>query len=355
MINASWELNYDPLIEYSYVQINIYDSVDDLIWNSSWYDEIGIFTEQLIVNTTQLNTTFINHSNKVFIKLYHYYSEGEITIPFLKDTKEITIVKRILLCELTGFKNYINFGEDLTFVATFYDNDIENTSFMNNQLVLLRINANSSLIFQQNFTTNQFGSIEISLKSLEHLNIGFNTLIFIINQNNIYNNSVFQYEILVEKNPVFINIVNINNQLIKNEDLIIQLYYYYSFNNSVTPLNNQSIRIEIQNHHNLIYSHIYNTNDMGLLSITISHTILNFTGETDDCILILHYDGNYFLQNKTVSLFLSIHDPNGKNSFDLNTILIVTISVISLVIPLPFLYRFKKERKKMLTEVVIKY
>ncbi|MFX0029769.1 MAG: hypothetical protein ACFE8B_11205, partial [Candidatus Hermodarchaeota archaeon] len=97
------------------------------------------------------------------------------------------------------------------------------------------------------------------------------------------------------------------------------------------------------------------TNDMGLLSITISHTILNFTGETDDFTLILHYDGNYFLQNKTVSLFLSIHDPNGKNSFDLNTILIVTISVISLVIPLPFLYRFKKERKKMLTEVVIKY
>ena len=354
-LNASWELDYNPFTEDCYIQIKIYDSLDELIWNSSKYDEIGLFTEQWSINTTELKTTFSDFTSNVIIKMYFYlWNQGE-SVPFLQDSEEITIIKRIPLCELIGLRDRINYSEEISFSAKFYDNIIENYSLLINQLVLFMVSFNNSIIFQENFTTNHLGIIEITLSSLVHLNLGLNTLVFKIIQSNVYNDSIFQHEILVEKTPVFINVVNIDNLIIKDEDLIIQLYCYYFFNDSMTPLNNQSIKVEILHNQSSIYSQIYNTDITGFLSITISQAILNFTGEIEDIVLILQYSGNYFLQNKTTSLILSIDGPKGKSSQNLNVFLIVTFSIISILIPLPLLYRFKRERKKMLTEVIIKY
>lgn len=353
-INASWTLDYDPFSEYAYIQLNIYDSLNNHIWNSSWYDEIGFFTEQWTINTTQLGTIFSNYSNEIYIRLYFYFWDGELH-PFLKDTEEITIYKRIPLCDLIGFKNRINYSEDLTFSAKFYDNELENGSLMKNQFVILKIKANGTSIFLQNFTTDQFGCIDVSLSSLEHLEVGLNTLIFEIGPNNVYNNTIFQYEVLVERNPVFINIIEINNQLIKKENLFIQLRYYYYFNNLKTPLKNQSIKIEIHNRQKLIYSYLNNTDNDGILLFIISRTILNITDEVDEITLIFQFYGNKALQNKTISFFLNIENLSRNNSLDTNTILIITTSIISLVAPFPIIYKMKKGRKKMLTEVIIKY
>jgi hypothetical protein len=346
-------LDYDPFSEYGYIQLNIYDSLDNRIWNSSWYDEIGFFSEQWSINTTHLKTTFLNYSNKIYIKLYFYYWDGELH-PFLKETEELIIYKRIPSCELLGFKNYINCSEDLSFLAKFYDSEPENGSFIKNQLVLLKIRANSIILFQQNFTTDQFGGIGISLSPLEHLDIGLNTLILEIIQNNVYNYSIFQFEVIVEKTPVFVNVIDISNRLNKKENLAIQLHFFY-FNNSKIPLSNQSIKVEIKDHQKLIYSHLYNTDNNGILTLIISHTTLNITEETDDITLIFQYTGSYILQNKSISLNVTIHGAMGNNSLDANTILILTTSVISLVIPLPIIYKYKKERKKILAEVIIKY
>ena len=354
-LNATWELDYNPFTENGYIQINIYDSLDTLIWNSSKYYEIGLFTEQWSINTSELKTTFSNYSNNIIIKIYFYLPQGEETVPFLKDSEEISIIKRIPLCELIGFKERLNYGEEITFTARFCDNTIENGSLLVNQIVSFMISFNNSIIFKDNFTTNQLGIIEMTLWSIVHLNIGLNVLIFNIMQNNIYNDTIFQYEILVEKNPVFINIINIEDLKVNEEDLVIQLYCYYYFNDSMTPLNNQSIKVEISYNQSLIFSKMYNTNVTGFLSITISQTILSFTREFEDILLILEYNGNAFLQNNTTSLILSIDGSKGRSSQNLNVFLIVTFSILSIVIPLPLLYRFKKERKKMLTEVIIKY
>ena len=354
-LNATWELDYNPFTENGYIQINIYDSLDTLIWNSSKYYEIGLFTEHWSINTSDLRTTFLNYSNNIIIVIYFYYWYGELEHPDPKDSEEITIIKRIPLCQLIGFKERLNYGEELAFTAKFCDNTIENGSLLMHQIVSFMISFNNSIFFKDNYTTNQLGIIEMTLKSIVHLNIGLNVLIFNIMQNNIYNNTIFQYEILVEKNPVFINILNIEHLKVKEEDLVIQLYCYYFFNDSMTPLNNQSIKVEISYNQSLIFSKIYNTNVTGFLSITISQTILSFTSEFEDILLILEYNGNSFLQSNTTSLILSIDDSKGRSSQNLNVYLIVTFSILSIVIPLPLLYRLKKERKKMLTEVIIKY
>lgn len=354
-LNATWELDYNPFTENGYIQINIYDSLDTLIWNSSKYYEIGLFTEHWSINTSDLRTTFLNYSNNIIIVIYFYYWYGELEHPDPKDSEEITIIKRIPLCQLIGFKERLNYGEELAFTAKFCDNTIENGSLLMHQIVSFMISFNNSIFFKDNYTTNQLGIIEMTLKSIVHLNIGLNVLIFNIMQNNIYNNTIFQYEILVEKNPVFINVLNIEHLKVKEEDLVIQLYCYYFFNDSMTPLNNQSIKVEISYNQSLIFSKIYNTNVTGFLSITISQTILSFTSEFEDILLILEYNGNSFLQSNTTSLILSIDDSKGRSSQNLNVYLIVTFSILSIVIPLPLLYRLKKERKKMLTEVIIKY
>ena len=354
-LNATWELDYNPFTENGYIQINIYDSLDTLIWNSSKYYEIGLFTEHWSINTSDLRTTFLNYSNNIIIVIYFYYWYGELEHPDPKDSEEITIIKRIPLCQLIGFKERLNYGEELAFTAKFCDNTIENGSLLMHQIVSFMISFNNSIFFKDNYTTNQLGIIEMTLKSIVHLNIGLNVLIFNIMQNNIYNNTIFQYEILVEKNPVFINVLNIEHLKVKEEDLVIQLYCYYFFNDSMTPLNNQSIKVEISYNQSLIFSKIYNTNVTGFLSITISQTILSFTSEFEDILLILEYNGNFFLQSNTTSLILSIDDSKGRSSQNLNVYLIVTFSILSIVIPLPLLYRLKKERKKMLTEVIIKY
>jgi hypothetical protein len=92
----------------------------------------------------------------------------------------------------------------------------------------------------------------------------------------------------------------------------------------------------------------------GFLSITISQELLNFTNN-EELKLILEYYGNYFLQNSTISLILNVNDYKGGDSQNLNIYLITTISILSVLLPLPLLYRFKKGRKKMLTEISIKY
>ena len=45
IINASWDLNYDSDIEYAYVQIQIFDIFDIILWNSSKYDKTGTYED----------------------------------------------------------------------------------------------------------------------------------------------------------------------------------------------------------------------------------------------------------------------------------------------------------------------
>jgi len=355
-INASWELDYNPFNEYGYIQINLYDSLDNLIWNSSKYDEVGLFTEEWIINITNLKTMFLNYSNIVFIRFFHYIWDGGGPIqPIPIETKEIIIFKRIPLCQLFGFRDRINYGEDLTFTAKFYDDYIENNSFLSNQSIVFTISTNNSIIFEHNFTTNHLGIIEISISSVVHLNMGLNKLTLKILQNKVYNDSIFQYEIILDKNPIFVDIINYNEHLAKMEDLVIQLKYYYFFNGSLKPLNNQCIKLEILWNQSLIFTQIFSTDISGILLISIPQTLLNFTGEIEDLKLNFIYNGTIYLENKTISLNININNSKAKSTLNSNALLFTSLSIVSLLISLPLLYKFKKERKKMLTEITIRY
>ncbi|MHA2182791.1 MAG: hypothetical protein ACXAAH_15330, partial [Promethearchaeota archaeon] len=276
-INASWSLDYNPVIEEAYIQVKLTDEFDTVIWNSSKYDGIGNYTENWEVHIEELNLTFQNYTHYLYIKFLSFYQQFGMMeiVSDLLGTVKIKIIKRIPSCQLIGFKDQINYGESLSFQANFFDNN----TLLKNQLIIFLICSNSSTLFQTNYTTNDSGIIEISISSTNHLSLGVNKLILKIGHNNVFNDSVFQYEVFLEKNPVFIDIINFKEELERWEDLIIDLSYYYFFNNTKSPLENQSIELVILNDNKLRYAQIYNTDINGVLSITIPHEFLSSYNE----------------------------------------------------------------------------
>ncbi|MFX1345277.1 MAG: hypothetical protein ACFFBC_03310 [Promethearchaeota archaeon] len=355
-INASWELDYNPFTEDGFIQIHIYDSLDNLIWNSSEYHEIGLFTESWIINITNLKIMFLNYSNIVLIRFMYYYWESEDLFRLIPiETREITIFKRIPLCHLNGFRDRIKYGEDLTFTAKFYDEFLENNTFLCNQSIFFMISVNNSVIFQKNFTTSYLGIIQITISSVSHLNIGLNRLTFKFLQNKVYNDTLFQYEIWLDKSPVFVDIIDYNENLAENEDLVIQLKYYYFFNGSIIPLDKQIIRLEILWNQTSFFTQLYSTDIFGFLLVSIPYSLLNFTSNIEDIKLNFVYNGTIYLENKTISLNLNMIDFKKKIMLKSNVLLFTVLSVMSLLVSLPLLYKFKKERKKILTEIIVKY
>lgn len=355
-VNASWQLNYDPINEKAYVQIRMYDSLTNkIVWNSSKYNVIGSFTENWSINILHLNMTMTNNTSIVFIKFFSYHWQIGIggDNSFL-ETIEVKIVKRIPLCRVTGLKERLNFGENLTLSVTFYDAIIENNTFFSNQLVWLMISSNNSKLYQHNFTTNQFGTIEIIIYSQYHLNYGVNSLQFSILNNLVYNNSIFQYQIFLEKNRVFTDLVLFKDILNRHEDLEIKLFYYF-FNNSLKPLKNESIKLVIYNNQDVIFSKIYSTDEFGILFITISLELFNFSIERNELKLILKYDGSHFLENKSVILGLNINPSTLKNGMSSNVLVFIPFLIIFSLILFFLWYKYRRVQTKMLTEIIFKY
>jgi hypothetical protein len=266
-INAFWALNYNPISEEAYIQVSISDEFDTVIWNSSKYDNMGNNTENWSISIDSLNLTLNNYTHYLYIKfvsVYHQIGTMDI-ISNLLQTIQVKIRKRLVFCQLIGFKDQIHYGESLIFQARFFDNLGENNSFLDNQLILFLIKSNSSILFQSNFTTSYLGRIDIFVSSVDHLNFGVNKLIFILENNNVYNDSKFQYEVFLKKNPVLIDIINFKEDLGKKEDLIIELFYYYFFNNILYPLENQYIELVILYNQNTTYTQGYSTNINGVL------------------------------------------------------------------------------------------
>jgi hypothetical protein len=356
-INASWGLDYNPVNVEAYIQVRITDEFDVAIWNSSKYDGIGNYTENWSIDINLLNLIINNYTYSLYIKflsIYHQIGTMDIISNILEIT-QITIIKRIPYCKLIDFKDRINYGENLSFQARFYDSFIENNTFLNNQLIIFQISSNSSIIFQSNFTTDDFGIINISVSSVDDLGLGIKKLVFVLGENNVFNDSIFQYTVFVERNPVFIDIINFKEILESREDLRIELFYYYFLNNTSHPLENQSIELAILSDHNITYTQIFSTDEGGILSVNIPHNLLSSNKENKEITLSLKYNGSLYLGNKTLSLNLNIKIYEQESGFQLILISSVTTSAIIVLISLVILFRFKKPKKIILPEITIRY
>jgi hypothetical protein len=201
-INASWELNYNSNNEISYVQIHIFDNCDNIIWNSSKYNQNGIYQKNWTVNTEQFNLDSNNGSYIYFVRfvIFYFHRDTQYTMYTYLETIKIRVIKRNLLCQLIGYRNYIKIGENISFVARFYDESTESNDHLSNQTIEFKISCNDKIIYQQNYTLNMSGSIYLHLSSSTQLELGKNILTFSIVNNRVFNNTVFTYNLYVEEN-----------------------------------------------------------------------------------------------------------------------------------------------------------
>jgi len=203
-INATYEMWYDPFNEYMYFQVQIYNSINDLIWKTSRYEAPGSYEERWMVNMSNLDlpNQYSNILSIRFFVFWYYNLTTESSDIFLRE-KQIQIIKKGASCQLIGFVDQLKIGESLSFRARFYDSILGDSEDLLNQIVLFRIENNGNKTFGCNYTINSLGLIDINICSSTHLKIGQNILFFEIKNNEIYNDSFFCYEVLVEEMPSF--------------------------------------------------------------------------------------------------------------------------------------------------------
>jgi len=359
-INASWELNYNINNEIAYIQIQIFNSFDNIIWNSSEFNQIGFFEKNWTVDIEKLDIDFTNYSNIIYIKFFSFYFQIDTTntvSTFLKTVK-IKIIKRNLLCSLEGYTDHIEFGEGLDLKVKFYDESSENNSNVFNLKINFMISFNNLIIHQCNYTTNKSGAIRLFISSSTDLKVGKNFLIFSVLNNSVFNNSNFVYELFVEKNPIFVNIISFNDHLKESEDLEIKLFYYYYFNHSEKLLANYNFIIKIFDNKTLTFANEYKTDNLGNLEINLDQEVFNFDQKSEELIIKIIFNGTYYLSNNTLVLSLKLNQATTsemKNSFQIKFFSFISILIIVLIVLSFIINNNKYKNKKLLAELVMRY
>jgi len=359
-INASWELYYNPVNEIAYTQIHILNSSDHMIWNSSRNNQIGTYEQNWTVNIEEFNLDFRNNSYILYVKFFMFYFHIDTTNTMYTylETIEIRVMRRNISCELIGYENHITFGENLLFTAKFYDETSEIIQNLSYQTVLFLISFDDTIIHRCNYTTNESGVISIHLSALTHLKLGKNFLIFSITNNSLYNDSEFIYEIIVEKNDLIIEILTFNNDLNKGEDLEIKLSCYYYINQSKQWLENYNLLIKIYNNKTLTYINESETNNLGILEVSITQDSFSDHQTTQNFTVNIFFNGTYSLDNKTLILSLNLNQdiiPETQNTFPITIFSFTSVLIVIMVFLSYVIINKKSKSEKLLSELVIRY
>ena len=350
-INADWELYYEIGNEVSFIQIQIYNDSEDLLWNSLEYSNIGFHSENWIIYIPDLDLDLINDSTQLYIKFYRSIDDGEHINLTFDQTLNITILKSDLSCELVGFKNSMIFGQNLNFSVKFFETG--NDSVLINQTVFFKIKVNNTRTFSSEYITNDFGIIILNLSSPYYLNVGENELNFIINDSIIYNPVQFSYKIKVNRIPVIVNIT----QCEKNEsigEVNLDLQYYYDFNGKKESLPNCSICIKIFQNNSIKKVFLTKTNLNGSLITKILYKLLDLDKSISEFIIQFIFNGTKYLDNQTTNVLISLDGMVHREKLDSIQIISFSGFISSIMIFSVLIISKKRNKEKSLSDLYIK-
>ena len=356
-LNASWELYYDSGFEVSYVQIQVTNIYDNIIWNSSNYYTIGMSQKNWTIDIQFLNLTLTNNSSWIYIKLFNYYKNFNTNgvVSTYREVIAINIIKRDVECELTNFKSDLIYGESNLFRAKFYS---VNTSFclINETLQFLIMNYDK-VIYQTNFTTDKDGMVSFNISTVKHLGLGRNEVSYIIKNNSYYFDSTFSYELYVRKIPVYVEITNLVNKIEEGSLIKIQLFFY-SFTANIKPLENENLKIIVYSNTSLEYEEMLKTNHTGFVNISILPFLFNFKEENKIFYVDVIFNGTSYLENRTITLSFQIQnfrDPRNDSSFNIvNVCLLIVLTSLFTSIGLK-VYKHKKSGFKLIRDITFKF
>ncbi|MBY9009678.1 MAG: hypothetical protein KGD74_07430 [Candidatus Lokiarchaeota archaeon] len=358
-LNGSWELYYDSGFEVSYVQIQVTNIFDKILWNSSNYYTIGISQNNWTINIQFLNLTFANYSSRIYIKLFNYYENfnSHDVVATYKEIIPINIIKREVECELNNFKSNLVYGESNLFNAKFYSGN--KSFYLVNETLQCLTRNNGEIIYQANFTTDEDGLLSFNISTVSHLGLGRNDILFIIKNSSHYLDVTFSYELYVKRIPVYVEITNFVNNTEEGSSIKIQLFYYY-FTTSTKPLENEDLKIIVYSNSTLKYEEMLKTNQTGFVNINILPSIFN-NKEGNKIFYVdvnVIFNGTSYLENRTMSLSFQIQNlqyPNNYSSFSYVNICLLSI-LTSLLTSIGLkVYKYKKAGFKLIREITFKF
>ena len=357
-INASWELYYDPDYEISYIRIQIIDIFDEILWNSASYNSIGIIEKNWTVNIQVLNITYSNFSDVLFIRIYNYYENTETFQrgESIREILTVNLIKRSITCQLSGFKNELIFGDSNSFSAHFLS--IETGTSLINETFSLITTFNEEIFFQTNLTTNQSGEVGFNISTITHLNLGRNEVKFRMKNNVLYNDTTFTYEIYVKKIPVSIDITSFENNLEDSNLIKIQLYYYYFFNDSEKPIENENVKLVFYTNSILEYETNLRTNQSGFLNIAILPNNIIFKTAIKAINITVIFNGTGQLENKTLSFNLNIENFSYEgisNLFFFTNIGLFSIMILLMLFISLKAYYLQRSKFKLIKDLTFKF
>lgn len=352
VINAEWELYYDFEGEVSFVQIQVYDFSDELIWYSFEYSNMGFNSESWIVYIPNLHLSFPNESTQLYVKFYHFLDDGEKMISTFREIINLTILKADLSCELFGYRNSLTYGETINFSVKFFERT--NNSVLVNQTIFFKIESNDKLAFARDFITNDLGKIYLNLSTLDELNLGKNVLKFIINDSIIYDPTQFIYDIYVNKVPISVNTTRCERDAFISEQINIDLQYYYIFNGEPIALSNRTIFVKISQKSSLKKIFFSNTNLNGSLFTEISYSTLGLDKKISELKIQFIFDGSEYLENKTTNIMIEINILSHSSHLDAIQMISMSGLITSVIIFGGFIINKKQKKEKRVADLQIR-
>ncbi len=261
-INLTWSNFYVPP-DYQAVRIEIRNSIDQILWNSNWMDNVtGDPPDSLSENWTIPIHSITNNTETLRVRVRSYYDDGGDIIVDYKATINIEILKRNVTCQVSGFQNNLELGENQNFNANF--TDFENFALVN-QLIYIEHTSDTDYSLK-NDTTNEIGMINISLAINE---MGTHFIKLFIKDDPIYNNSVFIYSFYVKKLSILYDLIGFTDTLYEDldEDYIFKIKFYYIMNETVYFLEDYYLELKVFSGNVFLYKEIHRTDENGIIEI----------------------------------------------------------------------------------------
>ncbi len=309
LVNASWDLFYNPSNEVCYIQVFIFDINGSVIWNSTKYNEIGTFNRNWSINLLDLNLTSFIFPSTVDITFYSYYydmiMQREITE--YKEILSIEINKRTLNSKIISPYNLsaleIEYGQPLHLTLKYTDSITNDTSLIANEKVRMEIVENNEILSYYDYLINSEGLAEIILDNFEILTVGNKTLRFLIDQNKFYTKNDFNITLIIKKTTAYCELISFNPILTENGLINFTVFTFYFLNNSIRKIENETLYIELKLNDNTIYSNHITINFTGFFNVVIYDEDLSAKpNNNENMTLMIKFEGNHYLESFSLEL-----------------------------------------------------
>ena len=329
-----------------FFQIRIFDNFNSLIWNSSEFREKGLIEQNWTIKIQTLDLNSSNYSNTISIKaiVFNEFNGGPLT-QLVLETKYITINKRNICCELSNFTDKLILGKNLSLNARFYS-ETTNVSLSGKEIIIKIISDNSK-ISERNYTLNNDGFISFNLSSMYDMALGINFLLFNITNAYLYNRTTFSFEILVEKAPVYVEILKYREKIGWTENLDLELFFY-CIDNVKIPLKNQTIKILIYDNYSMNHQIFLRTDDFGVLRLNLSTSSLNVNYIDNEFFVDLSFNESKFLKDLKLVLKFEILTAKLPDNYSyISFVIIVVVSALSVLLLANYIYQIRKKKTKI--------